>query len=420
MSTPVRLLLGLALALRVGWVVYCWCASGPALNYPDEELHWQLAGNLVHDGCLVSDDGRFAARMPVYPLFLALFAWLGANGILVARLAQAVLGAGTVILAYRLADAAAGRRAALIAGLLVCCDPFAIFFTNLLLSESLFTLVLLGLVACAWHLIERALTPDTRVRRYGALVGLAVLGPLAIMTRPSAAGLIPLLWLLVLWLAADGRRALGRWLLCPVLMVVLMLPWGLRNKAAVGSFAWLSTNGGVTLYDGQGPQADGSSNQAFLKEMPALRGLDEAALDRTLGRLAVEQMWAHPGNVLRLAGVKFLRMWSPTPNVAEYRGGIAAVAGATYTVVLLVGAATGLVRTVRRRSFIAGKMPAPRFMLLLWLPVVYFTLVHCVYIGSVRYRVPLLPLLAVAAATTIPRLSKPCVAPANGRCSTGY
>ena len=57
----------------------------------------------------ITDDGRFVARMPLYPAFLALFAWAGTGGVLFARLAQVFLGAATAWLAARLAGEAFGR-----------------------------------------------------------------------------------------------------------------------------------------------------------------------------------------------------------------------------------------------------------------------------------------------------------------------
>ncbi len=396
------------MSLRTAWVLYRWHNHGPQLDYPDEELHWQLATNLVHSGDLISNDGRFAARMPLYPLFLALFAGVGGHGILVARLAQAALGAVTVGVAYRLSNDVSGRRWAALTGLLVCCDPFGIFFANLLLTETLFTLLAVTFTAWAWHWLARAGHAGL------PLLGLAVLGPLLVLTRPSAVGWVVLAWLLLGWLARYGPpptapsnsalAASGHWtdhvarrplslLVCPLALVVFMFPWGLRNQAVLGSWAWLSTNGGVTLYDAQGPQADGSSNQAFLLLDPELRGLDELALDQTLTRRALRQMWAHPGRVVQLAGVKFLRTWSLTPNVAEYRSGPAAVAGAAYTLLLLLGAVIGTARGVLARR---AAPPWFAWRLLAWLPILYFTLVHCVYVGSVRYRAPLMPFLALA------------------------
>ena len=399
-------LIGIALALRVGWVLYSWAAGGAEFAYPDEDVHWQLARNLVQHGWLITDDGRLAARMPAYPLFLALFAGLGTSGVLVARLAQAVVGAATVGVAWRLADDTCGRRAAWVAGILTALDPFAVFFANLLLTEGLFTLIVVALTACAWRAV-RSPKLDSAPPSLAPFAGVALLGAAAVMTRPSSALYLPLLWLVLLCLAHDRRRALTRLALCPVLLAVLMLPWGLRNCVALGSCAWLSTNGGATLYDAQGPQADGSSNQNFLRELPELRGLDEVALDRKLRQMAVEQMKSDPARVLRLAAVKLLRTWSPTPNVPEYRHSRAGYVGAAYTLVVLIGAAAGLLRSLvlrRRRAEAASpndSVPVARLQALLWLPVVYFTVLHCVYIGSLRYRVPLMPLLALVAASAV-------------------
>lgn len=389
-----RAILILALLLRLGWITYYFTQHGAALPYDDEALHWSLATNLVQHGSLVTDDGRYAARMPVYPLLLATCAPLGSvAGVVAARVVQALLGTLTVLVALRWARAAAGARAGVVAGLFVACDPFQIFFANLLLTETLFTLLLLLAAAATWRLM----TAPRLCRR--ALAVLALTGALAIMTRPSVALLLPVLWLMGFWcLAAVGRRP-WTMLVCPAVLLVLLLPWGLRNQAVLGAPAWLSSNGGVTLYDAQGPQADGSSNQAFLQEMlhvAPFKALGEVQRDAFLHRLAVDEMRHNPGRVAALAVRKVARLWNPVPNVAEYRSGAAAWAGAAYTLVVGCGALAGLMLAVRR-----GPPALRRAHAVIWAGIVYFTLLHAVYIGSVRYRIPLMPLLAVAAATGV-------------------
>jgi len=393
-----------ALLLRAGWVLACWQRDGPALEFPDEQLHWQLARNLVQDGTLVSDDGRYAPRMPLYPLLLALFAGLGDAGVLTARLVQAGLGAATAWGAYLIAEKFGGPRCGLVAGVLVCLDPYAIFFTDLLLTETLFSAVLVALVGAA----RLSLSTQAQEARRGG-IGVALLGAAAVMTRPSAAGWLLLLWL-ALWLADRGRaRATRRLALCAGVLAGALLPWGLRNRAVIGAPAWLSTNGGVSLYDALGPQADGSSNQAFLAHMPELAQLTEVQRDQRLRQLALEQVRRHPGRLLRLAWVKFCRTWSPIPNVSTYRGGATGMLSAAFTGLLLIGALAGLARAVFGVNDTSAQRPDRRLHLLLWLPVLYFTLLHCVFVGSLRYRVPLMPLLSIAAATAVahPRRLRP-------------
>lgn len=399
----------LALLLRAGWVGFQWHATGPAFEFDDERLHWAMASNLVETGQMFTDDGRFAARMPLYPLFLAIFAGAGETGVLFARLAQAALGAVTVWLIYRLARAALGPRPALLAGGLACIDPYGIFFANLLLSEVLFTLLAVAVTVAAWRLIRPVNgvggpddpapvdDPSSGPTFHKSALMVAVLGPAAILTRPSALGWIILLWLLLWLYDRNKRRATLRVLAYAGALGAFLLPWGLRNHHAIGSYAWLSTNGGVTLYDAQGPQADGSSNQQFLEKMPEFSGLGEAERDRLLRDKALEQMKRDPARVVHLAVVKFLRTWNPVPNFEAYRGGLTAVASALFTALVLLLAAVAIWRT----AFVRRSRAGVRYQTLVWLPIVYFTLLHCIFIGSLRYRVPLMPFVELSAAAAV-------------------
>lgn len=380
---PGLAIFALAAAIRAVYVLIRWSSHGAALEFPDEELHWQLADNLVRHHSLVSNLSYYAQRMPVYPVFLAPFAIMGEGGALVAKLTQALLGGATAWLAYRWVRAAVGGRAAIIAGMLVCFDPYTIKFADLLLTEVLFTLIGVALAFSGWAMIcARGDAPRA------AIWATALLGPAAVMTRPSAAGWILLLWCVVAFADRNRRRGVRRAAVNVATFVIAILPWGIRNHIVLGDFAWLSTNGGITLFDAQGPQADGSSNQAFIDEMPDVSHLDEVSRDRGFRDLAIAEMRGDPARVLRLAWTKLLRTWNPFPNVKTYSGGWIGWISAAWTIPIGLAAVMSL---WRRRDALA---------VMLWLPVLYFTFVHCVYIGSLRYRIPLMPFLEVAAAVT--------------------
>lgn len=379
---------------RLGWVVWNWRQTGPELPYPDEELHWRLARNIVEKGEIVTDDGRRAARMPLYPLFLAIFASAESGGVLSARITQALLGAATTALLYAFIRRHLGHPPALLTAGLAAFDPFAIFFCNLLLTEVVFIMLSVALTACAWPLLR----DPAGASRFDCL-GVGAFGTAAILTRPSAAGWIALLWM-VLWLFdSNRRRATIRGMGYLAILAIGLLPWGIRNYRVLGAPAWLSANGGVTLYDAQGPQADGSSNQAFMQELPELDELDEIQRDRVLRDLAWKQMRSDPARVVRLAVVKFRRTWSLIPNVAEHRSGPAAYASAAFTLGVLMPAVWACFRAFRRRRELPRELS--RFYLLMLLPIAYFTLLHCIFVGSLRYRVPLLPFLAMIAGTLL-------------------
>ncbi|MBL8878761.1 MAG: hypothetical protein JNG88_06530 [Phycisphaerales bacterium] len=388
-------LIVLALLIRLTWVGAQSARDGGSLTYDDEHLHWQLATNLVHRGELVSDDGRYAARTPLYPIFLALFAGMGPSGVIAARLAQALLSTLTVAIGTALADRLAGRRPATVAATFLCFDPFSVFFAALLLNEVAFATVLMGLVAMLHS------SPAGQFR-FGPALGLAALAVSLVMLRPESIALLGLFAVAALFqlpnLASPARIArLAQLSSSAALLVAALGLWGWRNHTIFGEWVFLSCNGGVTLYDGVGPQADGSSNQSFLREMPELASLSEPQRDRRLTELAAAEIARDPIRFAWLALHKVARTWSLTPNVESHRTGAAATVSALYTLTVLSLVAVGLARHCRR---------APALWSLL-IPLLFSLMVTAVYIGSVRYRVPYMPLMAVLAGFAIAIESRP-------------
>ena len=145
------LLLLIAAGLRVGFVVAR--GSEASLTYPDEEGYWHAAGSLDRGDGLVDDQGFRATRMPAYPAFLSLFVDRP-GGVVAARIAQAVLGAAAALAVGWLGTRRFGPTIGLVAGLAVAIDPFLVFFSNLLLTETLFTAALCITWCVAWSLAE--------------------------------------------------------------------------------------------------------------------------------------------------------------------------------------------------------------------------------------------------------------------------
>jgi 4-amino-4-deoxy-L-arabinose transferase-like glycosyltransferase len=399
----------LALALRMAWVLWQSASAGaPAdfnqiLSYPDEARHWELALNLTTEGEMITSEGRYASRQPIYPLFLAPFTYLGTTGIGLARLAQAVMGALTVMIVYRFARRAIGVEAGVLAGLLVCFDPYAVYFCNLLLNETLFTLIAVGLAYGCWKSLSNA--PDLR---FAGLFTIATCGPLAILTKSSCAGWV----ILVMLLASLPERTFARQarvfgIMAGVCLVV-MLPWTIRNRVVLGEFSWLGTNGGISLYDGVHKDAKGDSDQrAFLdvlEQDPNFLALTEAERDRELSRLSWQAIKQDKWRITKLAGTKILRTWSPWPNNPEHRNGLSAWVGALFTIAVLLATVVGSVRLLRERRPVGSgnRRPSNAWLLvILLLPAFYFTAVHSVYVGSLRYRLPVMPMLCVVAGASI-------------------
>ena len=399
----------MAVGLRVGWVVHRYGDRREAaeLAYPDEEAYWRSARSLAAGEGLIDEFGYRATYMPAYPAFLAI--WTGAeHPYWAGRLAQAVLAALAAPLAAALAwrwgrwarnlpdhrtderredDTEAERHTlwmAAIAGLIVAFDPFLVFFSGLFLTEALFAVV----VIVGWWFVVGAARCDNAGRWCRNAVGAGALIAVGMWLRPAA---VVLAGAAVLAVAIGRGRYLRRWAMAGVIIAVVvagLFPWALRNRLTIGQWCWLTTRGGISLYDGLHAEAKGDSDLAHTKTIEAVQGVSETHWNAWFQARALEDARQDPVRVLKLAGHKFLRTWSLTPNVPEYRGGTPAIVSAVFMVFVLATAAVGW--WVHRRAVHAW------FVLLC--PVAAVTVLHMVFVGSVRYRVPYVPLVAVLSA----------------------
>ena len=174
-------------------------------------------------------------------------------------------------------------------------------------------------------------------------------------------------------------------------MLVVLAPWWIRNWHVTGRFIPTTLQVGASLYDGLSPTATGASEMKFFAGFIAAErehdagatDLFEVRLDRRMRREAVEWAMTHPAQATRLALVKIGRMWNIWPNEPSFSTWpVRLVVAGTYVPIMIL-ALVGAWRT-----FHLG-LP----YMLCWFPAVYFTLLHAVFVSSIRYREP--PLLAL-------------------------
>ncbi len=388
----------IAAALRVGWVAVRFSSErGAALQYPDEEAYRLTARSIAAGAGLADEFGFRATYMPAYPAFLASFEWLSCP-LFWARIVQALLGAwvapATFLLARewaRLAPAGlngqvSGAWMAILPGLAVAFDPFLIFFSGLLLTETLFAAALVT----AWTLV----LPIGQAGDRGGVRQACAAGAMlwvCVMLRASAVILVILVPVAVtVWRRFD-RGGVAAGAVIAGVVIAGLIPWAARNRVATGEWRWLTTRGGISLYDGLREGATGASDLAHTKRLAAVAGMSEVEWDCYFRSQAWAAARRDPVRMIRLGWRKFLRTWSLTPNVEPYRRGPAAVISAAWMLVVLVSAAVGW---FEHRG-------AVRWWAMLLLPVLAFTLLHTIFVGSVRYRLPVMPMVMVLSAAGV-------------------
>jgi hypothetical protein len=280
--------------------------------------------------------------------------------------------------------------------------PGAIAISSVVLSEAPF---------CALSVTQLALwvraTKTATIRRAAPLaLGAGVLCGGAILTRPGWLLFSPLAIVVSLLLPGRSwrRAGVGAFVLCG--SVAALLTWWVRNAVVTHHFVPTTLQVGASLYDGLNPQATGASNMRVAqtaasderKEL-ARRGAasvdsPEYLIDRRLRQEAVRWALGHPWQVVRLAGIKLMRMWNMWPNESHFSAWpVRLLAVFTYVPIAILGI-IGVWRTVGRGW--------PYVMC--WLPAVYLSLIHAIFVSSMRYREPaMLPWMVLAAAVLLGR-----------------
>ncbi len=407
--------MALAFTLRVA-VALWWqqrLGDAQAFGMPDTHSYWDL-GQRLATGAPYEYGGRDfqVFRAPGYPLLLAgMFRLFGTTLPMIwARVVGAVLGTGAVAGVMWLssclfgvdddADGVAIRvgPTVLVAGLLAAIYPGAIATSIFVLAEALFCPLMVIHLVC-W--VKASQTAATRTSVLWSVAAGVVAG-LAVLTRPSWLLFTPFVLGILVLLSRRRMRHAAIGLTMVVALCVTMSPWWVRNYRVVGRFVPTTLQVGASLYDGLSAEATGASNMPFATPAYDAQKAEDAAagrsdegfeirLDQRLRNAAVTWATAHPGQVVRLMGKKFMRMWNLWPNAAEFRSWRLRLVVAVGYVPLLVLAIAGAWKWCRQGW--------PWVICLL--PAIYYTGLHMVFVSSIRYRQPAMMVWLILAAAVV-------------------
>jgi hypothetical protein len=374
-------------------------------------------------------------RPPLYPLVLAAILKAG-GGSAALGLLQLTLGMATVALTCHIGQKLGLGSLSAIAGGLVALDPLLIEYTTFPMTETLFTFLVVLLVAVATPESDgrtgQAAESSSVANQKGsqgisrwptafraAVVG-AVFGACA-LCRPT---IWPVAGLAALWLLQRLHRTHGRLreLLLPgaaaaLAVAIVVSPWMLRNWKILGSPIVTTTHGGYTLLLGNNREffhqvaarplmAEWRDSQPDRFQRPWFRDLvaemdrqlgpaaGEIAQDRWMYRRAGQEIAAEPRLFLRACVLRFVEFWNVVP-LPPSRSAVSSF--------VIWGLCIGY--SIELALFVAGlgtlfRRWDDRWMLPLLL-ILNFTLVHLFYWSNMRMRAPIVPLIALVAARAI-------------------
>jgi len=441
------LVAGLALRLTLLLVPTTPLAAKALKATADAPEYLRLSENLVRHHVFSQDSlppyRPDIFRTPLYPLFLAVSRTILGTSLVWPLLLQLLLSLATVWLTRRLAlELGLGSLRSSLAALLVGLSPNLALLSVMLVTETLFTLLLV---------VTLLLLNRFRLhRRWLDLLAAGVCSGLLILTRPIAT-YFPLLVALYLLTRSSFLVPHSSFLIprsSPLVLLaatsVVVLPWAVRNGRATGRYIVSTVSDhNIYLYSGALVRAADKSvslNEArdwMLAQAQAQYGPldsnDEASFWTALAKVGWQQILAQPLLALKIHAVgstaSLVMPTSIRPLLVFTGADPSASSGATHhvaqqTIGLLARGRIGQALGLTWRARLAG-MPRPARVILaysilfhvvllvfgvvglfrrrarglLWLrlPILYFSLLTGP-VGEARFRAPIEPLLCLFAA----------------------
>lgn len=342
--------------------------------------------------------GPTAWTTPVYPLLLAaIFRMVG-----VYTFAAFVIAVGLNILFVSLAclplfyaaETVGSKTVAVWATWLWALFPNAVLIpVESLWEASLSALLVAGIVWGTLHLRESASTGAWSI--YGVLWGFSLL------TNPSIAAVMPVLFGWLIWQTRSRHRYFANAVLSLAIMVLCCVPWTIRNYRRFHVFVPLRSVAGLPLWLGNNPQAQARWSGQYHPigdsgERARYIALGEIAYMREKRELAIAYMLANPRRELQLIGRRVLAFWcggTPCPfqdvlnnNSFQFRYVL------LFNMAIALGTFAGIVVLMRRKS--------PYRLPLIVFPVI-FPITYYLTMVVPRYRLPIDPVLMLLTAMAV-------------------
>jgi hypothetical protein len=363
--------------------------TGP---FADPDNYAPLARSLSAGAGFMFKGRPTAYRPPLYPLLLAPLIVRG-GGLSVPGIAclHLALGAATVWLTAAAARSwGMSRGQVAIAALITACDPVLLWQSRSVMTET-----------PAAFLTAASLAALGRVGWSGPVLGGAGFG-LAALCRPSLL-IGAMLTIAAALVARSGelRERVVRGALTGATLVVVLLPWMIRNTLVLGEPVWTTTHGGYTLalannsvyYDEvlNGPPGrvwSGEEQWAWFDSVNrATKDMTGPQADRYLKNQVWKLARERPVDFGRAMVARVGHFWSVAPSHAVYPG-VARWLTMAWTIPLWAALALGL---VQRELWRWPRIAAPSV-------AIGLTMVHFFFWTDIRMRAPIVPAIALVAA----------------------
>ncbi len=353
-------------------------------RFPDSQYYTTTAQAIFNNGFVMPDvEIASPLLLYVYAFFSPLSEYFGNEAYAIADI---IVSVATVFIAYKIALLVfdEDRLVANLSALVMAFYPYFVFYSISLLSETLYIFLLYLSFYFAIKFYK------TKELKYVALFG--IFFALDTLVRFVNLAMYPFFILLFLYFSFNAKS--GNYykliFIAVISYSVTMSPWWIRNYQIYDEFIPTTVGAiGVPFYSGNNPmnQTGGGIGGVDVDLSQFSEITDPILRDEAMIQAGVDWIVDNPKDWMILEWKKLVRLYRITPFAPEYRTPLYIITSIfTYGIVLILWV-VGLY-LFRRKILILS--PMLLFTALL-------TGVTLVFIGSIRYRLPIEPFMIIVA-----------------------
>ena len=397
------IMLVLASAIRLCWIFLF--RPNPVSDYA---FYFRSAESIA-EGFGYSAHGAATAYFPVgYPLFLGILFRAFGISVTVAEAANLFCSVASLVLAYRVARYVSGSEvAARLFLLFVAVYPNNVAYTSLASAEIFYLFLLfLGVDLLLPSVSSTGGTHAGRLLMAGFVFGVATLVKVQTLLLPA---FLLLLFPQFSWEAKSLLNRLKRGAVLYVPLILVLCPWVIRNYGVFNGFV-LSNNGGINLYIGNGPGANGTWVEPPIFDT-SQGVMHDYRNDQAARREAIAYIETHPWQTMTLFPEKFLALIDHGDGVYWNDLGTPKESSLQRTALLWLDEVNRVYESAIYVLF-AGSLFWAGWKELRWgresgwsplgiVVILYFAAIYLVFYGASRYNFPIIPWMIMYSAALL-------------------
>ena len=360
----------------------------------DPSYYLRIVKNIL-DGKGYMEGNLLAYRPPLYAYFIAgIFSMFGSN-LDVVRIIQSLLASAMCVVIFLIGSKFLLTRIGIMAAGFCAIYPPLIHYSVQLWTEQLFMFLLI-LAFLGFLFAERSPSFLWKIIT-GILLGLSAL------TREGA---LLVLFGFLIWHVIFSKNlllSLKRWWVLALFTLLTISPWTMRNYLVFGKLVPVATNGGINFYMGNNPEATGTFRWAIPPgatwNKESTNGFFETQASSLGYKHGLQFIRDNPGQFLKLVAKRAFYLLQPPYRVIHFQESKAeTISKIVWLVMYLILFVFAFIIAPFHLRF------EPKVLSLLFITIFMLALPYLITYGATRYRLPMIPFMAMAAAVVADRI----------------